>query len=392
MWGDNVGSVRGVRVCIVGGGIGGLATAIALQQRGVEAQVYEAAPELTAVGKGIWMPPNALAVLDQLGVGEDVASRGVELDQVELRDRDSGVIQALPMHWVRDRFGRNTVSILRSELQAALVDRLAPGTLHLGKRYRGSEDGGDRVVVEFEDSTATEAGLLIGADGLRSAVRSSVDPGARLRSSGQVCSLALCDFELPRDSRGRAFEVWGGRFRIGFSAVSDRRVYWFAPRLATGASGAVVEPLTPAERWEGYRGFPSPIPELLQATDPDEILDVELVELVALSRWWSGRRVLVGDAAHAMTPNTGQGGAQALEDAACLAQCLVAHDDLRVALTRYEKLRRPKATRLSSSARRLGRLAHLQNRTLRRLRNATLRAIPQTLVRHQMGQIYSLQF
>ena len=380
-----------MRVVIIGGGIGGLTAAVALRQQGLDARVFEAAPELAAVGKGIWVPTNAMQVLHRLGLGAAVAARGFEIRRIELHDRDAGVLQALPLDWVEERFGYTTVSILRSELQFALADALPEGVLHLARRCSGIEERDEDVVARFEDGSQVAADLIIGADGVRSVVRDWVSPGSRLRDSGQVCSLGLCDYRMPPELDGVVWEVWGPGHRIGFSAVSDRRVYWFAPRTTLGPSGC-RESLSLDALRELYADFSRPVPELLDATREEDIVELPLADLEPLPNWSRGRVTLLGDAAHAMTPNAGQGGAQAIEDGFVLARQLAATKDLAKALADYERLRKPKTSRIATDAWRLGRIAHLRPRVLRWLRNGIIRSVPRWMGRRQMVQVYSLDY
>ena len=174
-------SPRLKRINVIGGGIGGLATAVALQQRGFDAHVYESAAALAPVGKGIWVPTNAMLVLDRLGLGDAVADRGVTLERVEVRDLGGDVLQAIDLTDVRERFGRTTVSVLRADLQDVLASALRPESLHLGRRCVGVRAEEFRPAAVFEDGDEAEADLVVGADGLRSVAREAVVRGVPLR-------------------------------------------------------------------------------------------------------------------------------------------------------------------------------------------------------------------
>ena len=378
-----------LRVCVVGAGIGGLATAVALQRAGLEAHVYEAAEAGADVGKGIWVPPNAMRVLDRLGLADAVSSRGVALDRLAVLTSGGRELQSVDGAEVRDRYGYATVSVLRADLHRALERALAPGTLHWGRRCTGVRADGPRPVVTFGQD-AVEADLVVGADGVRSVVREAVAPGARLRYAGQTCTLGIARLGLPVPLARSARELWGGASRFGFSPVRPDAVYWFAP-----VSGPPVGGTRPVDRahLDGlrrrYAGFADPVPALLEHSDPADAVQVDLQDLAPLPRWHRGRVVLVGDAAHAMTPNLGQGGAQSIEDAHALARALAAHPDPAVALARYEAARRPRATRVARTARWLGRAAHLRPRWARALRDGVLRATPERASRRQLDDLYA---
>ena len=378
-----------MNISVIGGGIGGLAAAVALQRRGFDVHVYESAAELGAVGKGIWVPTNAMLVLDRLGLGDAVAARGVALERIEVRDKDGGVLQAIDLRDVHTRFGRTTVSVLRAELQAVLVGALRAGTLHLGKRCVGVRADDSGAVAQFNDGTHAEGEVIVGADGVRSVAREAVSPNTPLRYSGQTCYLGVANLRLPPHLGRTVWEVWGGAHRFGFSSVAADRVYWFAP--ATAPEGG-REPLDVLEIGDRYADFPAPIPDIIRHTPTQDIIRVDLHDFVPITRWFRGRVVLVGDAAHAMTPNLGQGGAQAVEDAYVLAEALAQEKSVEAAFAAYARVRQPKATRLVNTAWWFGRLAHVEAPWLRGLRDTTLRLTPDRVNRRQAYALYRLDY
>lgn len=372
-------------VIVVGGGIGGLAAAIALERRGIDVRVYESAAGPQAAGAGIWMPPNALHVLERLGLAAAVAARGVSLQRFEVHDAEDGLLHALDFAGFRQAAGHAVISIRRAALHAALAEAVAPAALEFGRSCTGLEpvDGG--VTVRFADGSAARGAAVVGADGIHSVVRETVAPGAALRYAGQTCYRGLADLELPDALRRTGREVWGGASRFGFSAVGPRHVYWFAPITAPANGGGT----RPEELPGRYAGFPPPIPDILAATPPETIIRTDLYDLRPLERWWRSRVVLIGDAAHAMTPNLGQGGAQALEDALVLADQLAGCGAVEEAFRHYERLRRPRVVPMVRAARRFGRLAHVRNRLLRKLRNAALRRVPEWMTRRGVARLYT---
>ena len=379
-----------MNVNIIGGGIGGLAAAVALQRRGFDAHVYEAAARLEPAGKGIWVPTNAMLVLDRLGLGGAVAERGVELKRIEVRDKRSGVLQAIDLGEVQAHFGRTTVSILRAELQAVLAEALRGGTLHLGKqceRVRSDENG---AVALFEDGTEVSGDVLIGADGIRSVVRETVVPSVALRYAGQTCYLGLAEGKLPPELARTVWEVWGGKCRFGVSAVAEDRAYWFAP--ITAPEGAEEVDDVTAYLSDLYADFPAPIPDVIQRTPASEVIRIDLHDFVPIKRWSKARVVLVGDAAHATTPNLGQGGAQAIEDAYVLAEALARETTVEGAFAAYKRVRQPKAKRIVRTAWWLGQLAHAKAPWVKGLRNAALRLTPDRVNQRQAHALYNLNY
>ncbi|MEO6527401.1 MAG: FAD-dependent monooxygenase [Gemmatimonadaceae bacterium] len=377
-------------VMIVGGGIGGLCAAIALQRHGVDAHVYEGAAALHAAGTGILVPPNALSVLASLGLADRVVADGVQLRTTEQWTDDGRLLQRLDGDAVRARWGYPIVCMRRSALQAILADAARPGTVHLKHRLEHVALDVDVVVAHFEHGATVQGQLLIGADGIHSVARRFVVPDASLRYSGQSCWRGLAPIALdPSDADG-VREIWGGRERFGFARTGPQEVYWFAP--VTAPAGTTITPSAAKVELIGrYRRFPSPVAAILDATPAEAILQTDLYDLAPLAHWSSGRVVLLGDAAHAMTPNLGQGGAQAMEDALSLAVHVQAHGASPAALRAYEGARRAKALRLVALSKRVGQMAHWENRVARSLRDLALRAMPLAVQTWQMDSIFTPQ-
>jgi 2-polyprenyl-6-methoxyphenol hydroxylase-like FAD-dependent oxidoreductase len=374
---------------IVGGGIGGLTAAVALRQRGLDVSLYETAPELRPVGKGIWVPTNAMIVLERLGLGEAVRQAGTTLERIQICDVTDGVLQDVDLRKIIVRFGQPTVSIHRAELARLLAEAAPPGTLQLNKRCTRFEQDDRKVTVHFADGTHAEGDVLVGADGLQSTIRRQLIPDAPLRYSGQTCYRGIADWELPTDLAGTCCEIWGGDIRIGFSRVKPGQLYWFAPQTAPPNSPTPDEPLA---EWLAarYAGFPSPIPEMLRHTPSAEIIRTDLYDFAPLRSWSRGRVVLLGDAAHAMTPNLGQGGAQAIEDAYVLAEELARCHEPQQAIRTYEQMRIRKVRWIVKTAWRFGRIAHLRNRPARMARNWLLKHVPDWFSQRQLDRLYSL--
>jgi 2-polyprenyl-6-methoxyphenol hydroxylase-like FAD-dependent oxidoreductase len=377
---------------IIGGGIGGLTAALALRRRGFDAQVYEAAPALRPVGKGIWVPTNAMQVLDRLGVAAAVRRAGWPLDRIQLRTADGRLLTDVDLRPVAAKYGHTTVSVHRAELVRVLADALPPDALHLGKRGAGAEADGGGVTVRFADGTQARGDVLVAADGIHSAVRDQFFPKVALRYSGVTCYRGVADLDLPADLARTCWEVWGGAARIGFSAVGPGQVYWFAPVTAPAGSPLPAGADLAAELAGRYAAFPDPVPAIVRRTPPAEVIRTDLYDFAPIRRWWRGRVVLLGDAAHAMTPNLGQGGAQAIEDAYVLADRLAAGPTPERAFAEYERLRRPKARWVVNTAWRIGRLAHVRGRWLQGLRNAAMRWTPDWVNARQIDHLYALNY
>lgn len=377
-----------VRLAVVGAGIGGLTLAVALRQRGLEPIVHEAADEIRPVGAGIWVPSNALRALDRLGLADTVVEAGVPLERARLVSVTSGLLQEISFAEVRRRFGHGNVSIHRAELHRVLLDALPGDSVRLGRRLASVEEDGESLRLDFEDGSSERADVVVGADGASSVVRRHVDPTARPRDAGQSCYRGVAAFELPSGLRAAGCEIWGGEARFGFSSLGDRRVYWFAPWSARDSEA----PERPRELLDRlYAGFPEPVVELLAATPEEALVFTRLGDLAPMRRWSRGRAVLLGDAAHATTPNLGQGGAQAIEDAVALAHELAgcsAPADLRAlsrAFSAFESHRREAAHRVVQRSRLFGKVAHWRQPIAVAVRDRLLRSMSEKTAIDQLA-------
>jgi 2-polyprenyl-6-methoxyphenol hydroxylase-like FAD-dependent oxidoreductase len=222
-------------------------------------------------------------------------------------------------------------------------------------------------------------------------VRDQLFPGVKLRYSGLTCYRGISDLGLPADLAAVCREVLGGTSRFGFSAVGRQQVYWFAPTVAP-AGGRDEPAKLLAKLTELYSRFPSPVPEILAAARSEEIIRTDLFDFPPIGNWHSGNVVLLGDAAHAMTPNLGQGGAQAIEDAYVLADQLGKVSSITEALAQYQRIRRPKAAWIVNTAWSYGRMAHWRNPMAVWLRDLAFRTAPPSATWKQLDRIYGLDF
>ena len=236
--------------------------------------------------------------------------------------------------------------------------------------YRARPGG---VVVELEDGEEVKADLLVGADGLHSAVRQVMRGREPLRYAGYTSWRALVeDVDLARSDRFT--ESWGPGHRFGIAPIGHRRVYWFAVADAPPGGTDAGDPR------EGllarFAGWHEPIEAMIRAAAPDRILRTDIYDRPPIDRWIEGYVTLLGDAAHPMTPNLGQGGCQAIEDAVVLASALARFGEVQPALLHYQTRRLARANSFVVRSWRFGQIAHLRTPTMRWLRDKALRAIP----------------
>lgn len=378
--------MSGPRIAIVGGGIAGLATAIYLRRRGLDVTVYERAPTFAPVGAGILLSPNATEVLDRVGLAERVIALGISLEHFMVADDSLEPYQKLDAEWCRTHFKHGLVTLRRSDLHAVLAAGLEDGVVRLGKELVGLEADSAVVRLSFADGSTETADQVLGADGIHSRVRASLLGNVPLRYAGQTTFRALVPFELPERWTRWGLEIWGGRFRFGFSSTKPDEVYYFCVVDAPEGTSYAPEDAR-SLMLEGLKAFPAIVRDLVAATPATALLQTDLHDFKPLRRWSAGPVGLIGDAAHATTPNLGQGGAQALEDAFYVDSCVDGSSG-RIDLGRFHRLRRKKTARITNQSYLFGKLAHA--RRLTGLRDLVLRATPMSVTLRQTRRIYTL--
>ena len=329
-------------VVIVGGGIGGLSAALALVRVGVPVRVFEQAPELAEVGAGIGLWTNAVRALDHLGVGDAIRRVSTALSVGEFCNPQGDVLSGFDLGaLLPDMPGAAVRIIHRAGLQGALADALPPGVLTTGAVCTGVTQDADGVTVTFDGDDPVRASLLIGADGIDSAVRAALHGKGKKRYSGQTAYRGIA--EVPPPEPGVVREIQGPGMRAAVCPIDATRVYWW-----TAENAPEGQQDKPEERraylLDRFRGWPGGLPELIAATT-SPILRNDLVDRAPLDAWTVGRVTLLGDAAHPMLPNLGQGACSAIEDGVVLGQSIAAEGVTPAALQRYERARMARTTR-----------------------------------------------
>jgi 2-polyprenyl-6-methoxyphenol hydroxylase-like FAD-dependent oxidoreductase len=386
-------NVAGRSAIVVGGGIGGLSAAIALQQAGWSAEVIERAEQIQAVGAGLTLQPNAVLALRRLKCAYEIERVGAHLRFGGLRKADGSPLSTLSSadaKRIEQAVGAPAIGIHRATLYAALASHV--DGLTLGTALTEYRELPDRVQVKTSDGHELEADLLVGADGINSRVRAALLEDRAPRYAGYYCwrGVASGDVGLPD---GWAAEYWGDGLRFGGCAIDGDRTYWFA--VATGPpGGATVDSAVGDRLLSLYSEFAPEVSRLLAATDPQVIIGADIADHNPVSQWSRGRVTLLGDAAHAMTPNLGQGACQAIEDALVLGDQLAKADVSQVAeaLAEYQRIRLPRANKTVRTARQVGNVARLHSRMGVAVRDGMLRAMPAAMLRSQLIRAWRLPY
>jgi 2-polyprenyl-6-methoxyphenol hydroxylase-like FAD-dependent oxidoreductase len=383
-------------ISIIGGGIGGLTTAIALQKRGFNAKVYEAAPELLPIGAGILMASNAMQIFQRLGFEQKVKAAGNVLGQFGIGNHAGKPLNTVDIADIERQFGQPTVALHRGVLQQVLTEELSDNSLFLNKKLTNIEQTAEKVMSHFADGTVVESDILIGSDGVHSATRRLLWGEQPMRFSGQTCWRGIVKTRLPNVKN--TCELWGktGERRVAMIQVGTEDVYFYYTEKEKQGFRLLKEDTLP-HIMEGLKEFPSIYTEVISQAQPEHIYHDDLSDLPPLSTWYKNRVILLGDAAHASTPNLGQGGCQAVEDAWYFAKMLAETPPLTTDLaavqtifSQFEKVRRPKNEFVRNTSWQLGQLSNIGGAVGYRLRNFLLGITPDSVGKKQFEKLYRL--
>lgn len=371
---------------IIGAGITGLSTALALQKTGFSHYtLFEKAAALNEVGAGIMMQPNAMKVLDWLGLGDAIREAGNALSHADITNQQLRSIRRGSSSLLSADRSRQIIAIHRARLQRILFEALPAGKAELGMPLAACSCKNNQVKAIFEKNIAL-SDLLLGADGIHSPVRNSIFPDTSLRYSGQTCWRGIADMDLELNLRHIAKEAWGSRRRFGFAPISDREVYWYgvANEPAGGKDHADVKKALSAR----FADFHPLVLDMIQQTPDAKIIRNDIYDLKRLPVWHQGRVCLIGDAAHATTPNMGQGACQGIEDAYYLSQLLARESDPEQAFSAFEALRRRKVDQVVNTSWRLGQAAH--HPIGQSLVKWIMRLSPEQALKRQMENLFAV--
>lgn len=336
--------IEPLNISIVGGGIGGLATAIALLKHGFNVQVYERAEALRSIGAGLTLTPNGLNSLDaiQPGIVESLKQVGSPMNKFTLKRSTGEAIASTPIT-VMQQYGQPMLNIRWSRLQAILASALPPEIIHLQHYCVGFKQLDNSVRLLFPGERIVDTDLLIGADGINSSVRQTLIGDGFPNYADRVSWRGIVQFEHERLSANTSslFTAADGK---NFLIVDVGEGYTFWSASALSIDDFVHQwAKTPKNRvLERFGEWAEPVGALIKATPANSIVERPICDRPPLKRWSEGRVTLLGDAAHPVVPSLGQGANMAFEDADELATCLATASNIEAALKAYENSRIPR--------------------------------------------------
>ncbi len=328
-----------------------------------------------------------MQVYKHLGLYDDILKAGSYTNIMAITDEKLNPLSVVDLKPFEEKHNVKSVAIHRATLHQILLDNLNGSPIHLGKKLKSLQQTNGEIDLLFEDGTKHQTKILIGADGIHSKVRKSIFNNTELRVANQICWRGITTIELPEKYQTELNELWGKGKRFGFVAIGKNEYYWYA--LANYKKN-YREEYSGLDLADFYSDFHPLIGEIIKSTSNSTILTNEMADLKPIKTWYNKNVCLVGDSAHATTPNLGQGACQAIESALALSNCLEKHKTIEKAFVSYQNIRMHKAIKIVNTSCKIGKMAHLENNFAIKLRNFILRIIPKKMATNQTSYIYKI--
>src|ERR1041384_509656 len=406
-----------MRIAIIGGGVGGLTAALALRQFGFEPQVFEQAPNLLDVGAAILIWPNAMRVLHRLGLADKIREHGAVLEKARWLRCDGRLLN----QFLLPKSDVPAVALHRADLQHTLVQALPQDTIHLGHVFEGYEQLPDQIIAHFNNARSFACDALIAADGIHSHARMQLLNDGPPTEHDYVAWRGVAPHTPSHVMAGTATEIYGRGQRFGFGPLGFGKVGWWAStnksllREYGASSGSEASAHLPSasqsiksesgltirdELLRLFAGWHEPVLELIRTTPLTAFVRNGVFDRSAITSWGNDRVTLLGDAIHPITPNLGQGGGLAIEDAAILSRCFakyaspehLATEKTRSAVTkalrRFAALRRARTAAVARYSRFYGVVGQWEGRFTVGLRDRILSLVPNVLTERFLRGVF----
>lgn len=372
------------KITIIGAGIGGLTTAIALQKKGFEVELFEKAQKISPVGAGLFLASNAMQIYSELGLREKIELAGHTVSELFITKPNLAKLTVMNLAYFENLYKVKNVAIHRYQLQDILIKALKPNTkIYFDYELDFLENKGEGYLLNFKNGSKIETEIVLGADGIHSKVRAHIfEENCIIRKAKQICWRAVVGYKLPENYQHKMVEIWGRGKRFGFSQISENTVYWFA--LVNEKMDTEVELL------EHFTEFDSLIINLIKSAHKSKVHKDSIHDLQPISRWSKDGICLIGDAAHATTPNLGQGACQAIEDGYYLAKFLSEYKREEV-FEKFERFRKQKVNKIVNTSWKLGKIAQTSNPIIQFVRNIIFSFTPTQYNLKQSDNIFKLK-
>jgi 2-polyprenyl-6-methoxyphenol hydroxylase-like FAD-dependent oxidoreductase len=309
-----------------------------------------------------------------------------------IKDYQGNVLSETDSEKISQRYGMiNNFTIHRADFHDVLLQKILPGTLQLAKGCIDFKQEKSGVTLTFQDGTTEHVDYVIACDGIHSIFRKKLLPASTPRFAGYTCWRAVIEQAPANFNFDEITESWGAGSRFGIVPLAGKRIYWFAC-LNAGANDQQKRAYRIENLLQHFAEFHDPVSKVLMRTRNEQLIWSDIIDLEPIKKFSFGKIVLMGDAAHATTPNMGQGACMAIEDAAVLSNCLEEYTSPEEAFVQFQKQRIARTTKIVNTSWMMGRVAQVQHPLLVELRNAAIRLTPQRVAERQFKFLYDVDF
>jgi len=381
--------INETRVIIIGGGIGGLTTALALKQKGIEVEIYEKAKKFHPIGIALGVLHNGASVLKKLGIQHKLAEQGEVFKSFKVTTSDGKSLYEMPLDKLDKMFGVESVALLRSDLHDFLLSAASDVPIHYDYKLESYQANEHEVVARFANGKEVHGSVLVGADGIRSVVRQIMLGDKPPRSVGtwwggiteanDILEKGCFSMVMGKGAMANYFPLADGKTLYAFSGETDEIARDFAASVVREVDQG--RRISKAELTTSFGGWAEPVSALVDRIDEDSLIRWDVFDRPTTKHWVVGRVALLGDSAHAMVPTLGQGANQTMEDAIFLADSLNRINDPVRALKNYERRRKFRAQFIVSCANGLTKLGTSQNRVVCGMRDLFMRFAPNLVLK-----------
>lgn len=369
-----------MKIAIIGAGIGGLTAGALLQEQGHEVTIFEKKSNISEISAGIGIGYNVLKKLGTHDLAKGIKNAGQNLSAMNVFDTKGRMLTAAKL-----KEGTLNVTLARQTLIELIHSYVQPNSIMTNYEVTKVDNHEQDVMIHFSKHASQTFDLCIGADGIHSTIRQTVNPGAKVLYQGYTYFRGLVE-EADLKNRETADEYWGTRGRVGIVPLINNQTYWFIT-INAAEKDAKYSTFEKPHLQAYFNNYPNEVRQILDKQSETGIIQHDMYDMKPLKTFVYGRTLLLGDAAHATTPNMGQGAGQAMEDAIVLANCLAEYN-VNKALTRYDKLRVKHTAKVIKRSRKIGAIAQKDNKLTVSLRNGLMKRMPKRLVSGQTKFLY----
>lgn len=375
------------RIAIIGAGISGLTTGIILKRAGLDFIIYEADETIRGIGAGMGLASNAMKAFEYLELDQKITEISQPLETFQICDPKGKALIKIDTERIEKTFGTGNFSVHRADLHRILSQKIPSENIKVNKKVTHLDNRENEVKLHFSDNSEEVFDYVIGADGVNSKVRQSLNPDSTPRYAGYWCWRGVLKTDEFASYSSRAY--WGHKGRFGITPLIDNQIYWFAC-INTPLEDRIRE-YSIEDLRKQFKSYPREVFKLLASTPEDKVINGPIMDIDPLKQFAYNRVLLIGDAAHATTPNMGQGACMAVEDVAVLWDELKTND-LKTAFVNFEKRRLQRTKYIIKNSRRAGKIAQSSNSFVNYFRNNLFRILPAGITQMPLQRLYDEDF